>query len=291
MNKVTQIGHPIFLKGMGACGISKDLIAPTLQAFAEATGIAVEDMRYLGSTGKVDWSGDIDIALDASKYDPIEVHNEISDVVGQFNCTLNTGTRVGSYAYPVNGDRLYPNVQIDIMYVNNLSLAEFTFFSPGDASAYKGAVRTILLQAVASSIDEEGVDHFRYCKTGLYLRCGRTLDLPVGLRRIYQHRPWRKDGTAITKTLKTISQEEFRNHYPDVQVKNIITEEDPTRIVQILFGSDIVTSDVETAESILELISDPKRFTDDQTTTIVNIARARVRLLAGKMELPTVLQP
>jgi hypothetical protein len=292
MNKVTQIGHPIYLKGMGACGIIKDLIAPTIQAFAEATGIAVEDMRYLGSTGKVDWSGDIDIALDASKYDPIEVHTEISDVIGQRNCTLNTGTRVGSYAYCVRGDQLYPKVQIDIMYVNNTNLAEFTFFSPGDASCYKGAVRTILLQAVASSIDEEGVDHFHYDEHGLLIRAGRTLDLPVGIRRIFQHRPMRKDGKGHVKTLKTISKEEFNEYYPDIHIKDLDDViDDPSIIVQVLFGSGVTESEVETAEEVLNLILYSDHFTPAQRNTIVNIARTRVKPLDGKIDLPNILRP
>ena len=273
----------------GAGRIKQRDIAPTLTYFAKLSGVPTKDLHKIGSTGKLATSGDIDIAIDTTKHKHEKVHTKLVSKLKPEQVTFNRGTGVTSYAIPIKGDEKNGLVQVDVMYVMNVEWAKFSYHSAGDQSKYKGAVRTILLSAVAAALNSKGTDYFKYEEDGsLSIRAGRSLDLNQGLRRIFQYLPDRKDGTGKMKNMKSIPIEDFKKQFPRVQVNNgqVIIDE-PDKVVKILFGGAITPADVGSAEQVMALIK--KKFSEEEQKKIFDIAKKRANGLAAKMRLPTEL--
>ncbi len=273
----------------GVTRIKAKDISATLKHFSKVSGIPVNQLHLVGSAGKIATSGDIDVAIDVNEHSAEEIHAKIVSKLGNEHSTYNKGTGVGSYVVPIRGDESNGLVQLDLMFTSNVELAKFTYHSEGEGSKYKGAIRTILLQAVASAINVKGTDHFEYDTDGsLLIRAGRTLDLSVGLRRIFQHRPKKKRGDGYVKTLKSIPIEDFKEQFPNIEVNNgQVVVDDPAKVVKVLFGGSVTPSDVKTAEQVLQLIK--QKFNEEQQEKIFMIAKSRVKGYVGKMRLPQEL--
>lgn len=275
------------LKDAGVTRVKREDIPATVQLVSQISGIPVEDLHPLGSVGKTPDSGDIDLGVDLNKYDAEAIHTKMCGEVGEERCFYNKGTKVASYAFPIAGDESKGLVQIDLMYTPNPQYATFSYHSAGTDSQYKGAVRAMLLMGVAATYNEPGTDHFEFDpNTGeILIRAGRTLDLNSGLRRIFQYRPKDKKGERYLKTMKTITPEQFKEMFPDVEIDgNNITIDDPKKILTILFGKDVKPKDVHTAEQVLELIKD--KFDETRQDEIFKKAASRARSVVGKMDLP-----
>ena len=272
------------LRDVNVVSVSKDDIEPTLQYVARLTNIPFEDLHPVGSTGKAETSGDIDVAVDQNRYVPFKIHDRLSKQLGSEYAVYNRGTRIGSYAIPIRGDD-QQRVQVDLMFTDNVDWAKFSYFSAGDRSKYKGAVRAILLAAVAASLDEKGVDTFHYVDDELIVRVGRGIDLGTGMKRLFQMRPHKKYGEGYVKGLKNVSAEDIKQMYPDLEFDgNDLVINDPSEVVQVLFGEGTRPSNVDTVEEILNLIS---RFPANKQKKILDIAKIRARQLAAKgIELP-----
>jgi hypothetical protein len=264
--------------------INKGDIPATIKYVSKISGIPVKELHPLGSVGKKSTSGDIDLAVDINKYDMNDIHTKMMEELNDEG-VMNKGTKIGSYAVPIQGHK--GKVQVDLMYVNNVKWAQFAYFSSPD-SQYKGAIRTILLMAVAASLNEPGTDHFEFSEDGeLIIRAGRTLDLATGLRRIFQHRPTKKKGGGYVKTMKSIPVDEFQKMFPEVEVQgdNVLID-DPEMVVQMLFGPGIKPADVDTAEEVLALIQ--AKFKDPDK--ILHFAKSRIKALGNKMKIPEALK-
>jgi hypothetical protein len=271
---------------IGAGRIKQNDITPTLSYFAKLSGVPIRHLHKIGSTGKLASSGDIDIAIDTTIHKHEKVHTTLVSALGADKVTSNHGTGVTSYAIPIKGDEKNGLVQVDVMYVANVEWAKFSYHSAGDRSRYKGAVRTILISAVAAALNTKGTDYFEYTDDGsLSIRAGRSLDLNQGLRRIFQYLPDRKDGKGKMKNMKSIPIDDFKEMFPEVEVNNgqVIIDE-PERVVKMLFGGSVTPSDVESAEQVLSLIK--RKFSDEEQTKIFDIARKRAKGLSAKMRLP-----
>jgi hypothetical protein len=274
------------MKEFNLVEVPKESIEGFIEHISELSGIPIEDLHPVGSTGKVETSNDIDVAVDENKYTPFRIHDKIAKAIGEDYAVYNKGTRVGSYAIPVGGNY---RVKIDLMFVENVEWARFAYFSAGDKSKYKGAVRAILLSAVAASIEEPGVDAFHYIDGELIVRVGRGIDLGRGMKRLFQMRPHKKYGEGYIKSLKNVDPEEIRQMHPKLEFDdNDVVVTDPHEVVQILFGPGTRPSNVDTAEEVLDLIN---RFQPGKRKKILNIAKIRARELAKKgFELPEELQ-
>jgi hypothetical protein len=277
------------LKSVGVQRISRCDISATIQYVSLLSGIPLVDMIPLGSTGKTHTSGDIDVAIDINKYDRIEVHNNMERLLGSDKCKYNPGTKVGSYAIPIKGNPELGLVQVDLMFVPNVKWAEFTYYSPGDQSSYKGAIRRMLLQSVASTIDEEGTDIFVYdpVTNDLMVRIGRTMDMNLGLKRIFQMRPMKKRGGGYLSTIKTVPVTDIRSAYPSLIFNDIDrTIYDPVQALRIMFGMDIAPSSVETAEQIISLIQTV--LPSDRQQMIFKRAAAKMAEVSDQMNIPNL---
>lgn len=272
----------------GTIRIDKKDIPPTITHLSSITGIPRNDFVLIGSTGKTPSSGDIDVAISSLKHDKNEIHDKLMSALNGEGVE-GKGIQVSSYAVPIAGKENKGKVQVDIMFVENPSVAQFTYFSPGEGSKYKGVIRVLLLRSIAATINEKGRDHFEFNDDGdLTIRAGRTLDMNKGLRRIFQHRPLKKRGSGYLKNMKTLSMEEFKEIYPHVEVKgNDIIIDDPDKITKLLFGQNVSPKDIETPEQILHLIQ--TKFSEEKREEIINKAKKRAKTLKN-VRLPEILK-
>lgn len=273
----------------GVQRIKKDDIESTIAHVASVTGIPKEDLIPLGTVGKTTTSGDIDLAVDMNRFNPEHIDKVLQSQ--QIGGEYKKSNRVGSYAIPIKGDPNNGYVQVDLMFTTNPKWAEFSYYSAGEGSRFKGAVRTSLLAAVASVLNEPGKDHVQYLPHGeLAVRVGRTLDLPSGLKRVYQYRPKKVAGDGYVKSMKSVEADDFKRMYPDVQLKGgSMLIDDPEKVVKALFGRGVSTKDVESAEQIMHLIA--KKFNHADQTRIFRIAAKRLSGQKGKIRMPEELEP
>lgn len=264
--------------------IQQDDVVPTIKYISRITGIPIEDLHPVGSTGKMYVSGDIDLAID-ERYSSAHIRDALKR--NNISGVRNAGTNVDSYPIPICGDTERGLVQVDFMFTSSPEWAKFAYYTGEMDSHYKGAVRTILLQAIATSINDPDIDYFEYDKDGqLMIRMGRVFDLNTGLRRIFQYRPERKDGKGYLKRMQSISCEEYREMFPDSWTlpTTASTSNDPQTALNIMFGHpNVKVKDVETAEQVLELI---EKFDLRRQTRTMDYARLRAKELKGKIQLP-----
>lgn len=260
-------------------------IIPTIKYFSEISGIPVRDLHKVGTTGKTPSSGDIDLVIDSNKYDIYMINTKVQSEIG--NGSINKKSKVASYIVYVRGRDTNRTVRIDLMYGKNPNWGKFVYHSEGEHSKYTGTIRNILLSSVASALNKKGFDHMGFDQGQLVIHAGRQLDLPSGLTRIFRYK--NKSTSGYGKKLNTISRDQFKQKFPNIQIsgKDIIID-DPTEVVKILFGSTITPSHVNSTEQILQLIK--KRFSQDKQDAIFKIARKQATKVADIMRLPPEIQ-
>lgn len=297
----------------GVARIDKKFVPSTIELVSRLSGVPKRDLHPLGTTGKNANSGDIDLGIDMGKYPPDRVHARLMTKLGNEHHVFNKGTKVYSYAIPIVkrvGEELIEvggKVQVDLMFTPSVDWAKFSMHSESTSDAqtsYKGAVRTILLKAVASLYTEEGVDKMMFDpQTGeLVIRVGRTFDLTHGLRRIFQFRPERKTAgsTPYVKTMKTVhTMEELHDslqklkqrhpaHFKDIELDmadHEIIINDPAKVLKMIFpGAPVTPEQVRTAEQILTLIS--SRFDSHMQEKILTKAKEAMDGVGGQMRTP-----
>jgi len=276
-------------KEAGTTPVSISKIPNVIETVSHFSSVPVVDLHPLGSTGKAPWSNDIDLAVDLNTYHPDMVKESMS-FAGPYILEFKDmpGLGVQSYAIDIDGQA----VQVDLMFTDNIEWANFAYWSPAASdSDYKGAVRTMLLMGVAAQVNQEGVDYFGYNWVDrnnpiLTVRIGRTFDLNKGLRRIYQYRPERKDGSGYLKTLKTSTLNDIKEKFPltrDVIDDDIVIN-DPRTALALMFGCPTDPCEVEDAESVIRLIH--RRFDSADQEKIFKKAAERAKSVVGKMKLP-----
>lgn len=277
------------LKDVGVQRIKRGDIASTIAYVAKIAGIPKKDLHKIGSTGKLPDSGDIDLAVDTNTHDPDHIHQKLIAKVGEERSIVNKGLKVSSYAIPIRGKETNGLVQVDLMYTPNIDWAKFSYHSEGSDSKYKGAVRNRILRGVAAAIQQKGTDYFEYADDGtIKIRAGRSLEPSTGLKRIFQHRTDRQDGKGLTKTMKSIPIEDFKELYPEIEVKGgQIIIDDPQKVLKVLFGGGVSPNDVRSTEQLIQLIK--KKFDLATQDQIFKFARERSKSLVGKMRLPKEL--
>lgn len=147
----------------GGSRIKKENIESTLNLIQtelfDKIGIKHEWWDILGSTGKKESSGDIDIGVELNKvFEKTEIKDKKSygeklDKIceendWQHNNRLNTGADTYHIGIPIVGQ---PNeiVQLDLMSSYDLNFTKFKYFSPAEnESKYKGALRGILIDVI-----------------------------------------------------------------------------------------------------------------------------------------------
>lgn len=214
-------------------------IWPKLKSDLELLGVT--DVEPVGSTGKKQLMGDVDLAV-AFEGGPSELFNAASTFFGSKNVTKVGGTVV-SVRYENN--RTAP-FQVDLMYgkPSYLKWSRFgtsTIEGHKDASPVKGVARNVLLNAInrhAAAIVFPGkqteLDRIRY-----------NVDFDKGLYKVIQTKRAKLPGKPPTKDWKTLDRE--------------LVTDDPDEIAKIMFGDKVTSDKLRRFEDVVAALkSSPK---------------------------------
>lgn len=128
--------------------IAKDNVVPTVQWLEQLTGLNLVD-NMLGTTGKKETSGDLDLAVDASKISKEVLIQQLLNRGIPKDNIRKTGDSV-HLKTPILGDASNGYVQTDFMF-GEPEFQRFSMVGSPEGSPYKGMHRHILLASIAKS--------------------------------------------------------------------------------------------------------------------------------------------
>ncbi len=199
--------------------INKNEIIPTIKSLEELTGLSLLN-NTLGSTGKKESSGDIDLVIDSNKVNKDEfIKNLVSKGVDP-SFLKKTGIEV-AYKAPIidsTGNKTGDYIQVDFMFSEDPEFLKFYYSNNEDI--HKGSARNILLAAIA-----------------------KTKNLTLSMKGLSDRETKQiitKDPIAVTKKVlgEDATLEDIRNinsilsylkkHYSDDELKTIIEPAEET---------------------------------------------------------------
>ena len=191
------------MPGVGA--IHKDEIAATLQPLERALGIDLQN-NTLGSVGKKEFSGDIDVAINVSPEQlpefvrKLEKLPQVLDIAK--SSVIMTKVKIQDYDNSKQTDRNRTGfVQVDFM-PGDPGWMKTYYHSPAeDESKYKGVFRNIMIATIAAVLDRK--DSEEKIDDGRPIESERWMWSPAdGLVRIRRTPVPNKAGTGYTKKNK-----------------------------------------------------------------------------------------
>lgn len=198
MNILTEGGA---MAGVGA--IHKDEIEPTLDSLEKILGIDLKN-NTLGSVGKKEFSGDIDIALEIKPEDiPAFVEKlknipEVLDIAK--SSVIMTKVKIADYDpnKKVEGKPRTGYVQVDFMPGDPGWLKTFYHAPHEKDSKYKGVFRNILMSSIAAHLDRK--DSEQKISDGRPVQSERYMWSPTdGLIKVLRTPEPNKKGDGYTK--------------------------------------------------------------------------------------------
>jgi hypothetical protein len=266
-------------------------IKASLKFVSNATGIPVETLTadLLGSTtltllGKKKDSGDIDIALSHRESDPEEINKKMLDATNGEGL-YNPGTKVGSYAVPVNGKK----VQVDLMYVGSKDWAKFSYHSEvGNGSKYPGVVRNIILTTALSMTQEPGKDFVLKDEDGKTIaRASKSIKLDHGMERLFKMSKLNAKTGKYNKSLDKAEPSDIDAHLKSIgkSVKfshDTDLTENPDDVAKFIFGPSVKAKDIMSAENVIVQIKKLKNAKEI-------LAKCKSELTRLKLEIPEEL--
>lgn len=150
--------------------ILKNEVPPTIKylEFNGVTGLKFPKERWLGSTGRKESSGDLDLLVDASEISKEELFNRLvnwckRNKENPADFVRKSGISV-HFRCPISGSSHLGFVQVDFMFSDNPAWMTWSM-SADQPSQYKDADRQILLASIAKSLGLRWV-----AQTGLVTR-------------------------------------------------------------------------------------------------------------------------
>ena len=189
------------LPGVGAINI--DEIEPTLDNLERILGIDLKN-NVLGSVGKKEFSGDIDIALDIKTEDlpafvkKLESIPEVLDIAK--SSVIMTKVKIADYDpdKTVEGKPRTGYVQVDFMPGDPGWLKTFYHAPHEKDSKYKGVFRNILMSSIAAHLDRK--DSEQKISDGRSVQSERYMWSPTdGLIKVLRTPEPNKKGDGYTK--------------------------------------------------------------------------------------------
>lgn len=221
-----------------------DEIEPTLRKLADMLKMPEIMDQTLGSVGKAEYSGDIDIGLDVDADTMKELSNDLRGKLGNQNVKGVAGNV--AFAFPIENydeskDGRQPRtgkVQIDLIPGEPTWMKTF-FHSAGDASKLKGIHRNLALHAVAVNLNKEAVDDVD--------QWGRPLESV--------HWMWgMKHGLA--KVRKSARKNKRTGEWIKKQETELLSEpiRDPAKVAEVLFRGKAGPEALESVETIIDAV-------------------------------------
>jgi hypothetical protein len=130
--------------------INKSDVVPTIQWLEKITGLKLVD-NMLGTTGKKDTSGDLDIVVDSSKLTKEDLVNILTKAGYDKSYIKKSGDSV-HFKTAISGDPKNGFVQTDFMF-GEPDWMKFSMIGGADNSIYKGVHRHLLLSSIAKAQD------------------------------------------------------------------------------------------------------------------------------------------
>jgi len=127
--------------------ISRENVVPTVQWLEELTGLNLQD-NMLGSTGRKETSGDLDLGVDETKISKDILIQQLLRKGVKAEDIRKSGDSV-HVKTPILGDASNGYVQTDFMF-GDPEFQKFSLTAAGD-SDYKGVHRAILLASIAKA--------------------------------------------------------------------------------------------------------------------------------------------
>lgn len=129
--------------------ISRDNVVPTVQWLEQLTGLNLVD-NMLGSTGRKETSGDLDLGVDSTKVSKELLIQQLLNKGIDRNDIRKTGDSV-HLKTPILGDPANGYVQTDFMFSDNPQFQSFSYAGTGQGE-FKGVHRNILLASIAKAL-------------------------------------------------------------------------------------------------------------------------------------------
>lgn len=154
MNDVLLEGGNVFKDDAGSIltvRINKADVLPTVQWLETVTGLELTD-NMLGTTGKKETSGDLDLAIDANAVNKNEFAQKLADYITKKGgdpkeWIKKSGISV-HFKTPIRGDEKNGYVQSDFMF-GEPNWMKFSLQGGREGSELKGAHRHIILASIA----------------------------------------------------------------------------------------------------------------------------------------------
>lgn len=229
---------------VSGCGtIHKSEICATLTRLSSDLGFSFDLNDYIiGSTGKKEYSGDIDLVLDNKLYshDSAKLRSHLEELFGKENVARH-GNMI-HLRYPIVGYNFLLNgalprtgfVQIDFN-LGNAVWEKVYHYSPGDDSEYKGAHRNLAIAAITTVAD------------ATYSSILDGYDRPAEQIR------WKFSPNGLIK-VKRISVRESNTGIWKRKQEDIVLQKpvlDAKEIAKILFPVDGTENDLHSLETIM----------------------------------------
>jgi hypothetical protein len=128
--------------------IARDNVVPTVQWLEQLTGLNLVD-NMLGTTGKKESSGDLDLAVDVTKVSKdVLIQQLLAKGINQADIR-KSGDSV-HLKTPILGDEANGYVQTDFMF-GNPDWQRWSLRGAGEGSPYKGVHRQVLMASIAKA--------------------------------------------------------------------------------------------------------------------------------------------
>lgn len=135
--------------------IQRSEIEPTIRWMEKITGLPLID-NTLGSVGKKEHSGDLDIAVDQNAISKDELADKLMAWAKTQDGDPKDWVRKSGisvhFKAPIQGNPKLGFVQTDFMFGDDLEQMKFGLFSAGEASKFSGADRNLLMSSIAKSL-------------------------------------------------------------------------------------------------------------------------------------------
>lgn len=232
--------------------IDKELIPKVIKSLTTRMHLGELNYKTLGSTGKKEVSGDIDLALSDKEWDYMGLAHNVLDAVGRDNIKLNPPLKQIYTRVPIPNTKGRKFCQVDLM-LGDPELLSFTHWSPyPGTSKYSGSHRTEYIKAVAKALS-----NVAYRNGKIVARVGYTLFHDKGLEFSARWCPPRKDGQGYTVTMEKVKPEfldQFREEFKELNYQGEALITDPTLICRELFGRDYFPNMVNSYEQVAHAI-------------------------------------
>lgn len=226
--------------GVGAIHISE--VDPTLRRIEEQLGLPYNylDDRLLGSVGKKEYSGDIDIVLDVVSASEMSTFSDtVRTVYGQFNVRrsgnmFNIAVPIEKFDNTLQGiSSRTGTVQVDFIFADH-AYTKFFYHSAGNNSVYKGVHRNLAISAIAGYTERRESDELD--------DLGRSVEV---IR-------WKFGINGFVKIRRYSRKDKNDNWIKSQKDEEIgIPKTDPLLIAEILLGAGASVDDLDSLETII----------------------------------------